>query len=114
MLVMHRYANGHVVWSIVDGLRAGADNDNWDINDYLDDSASLNPRRASGMSGTSTAPSEYVKKDDAMQLLFREHRRITSKDSNGSYVSRRRVLPPSKPDRPETRVRLTATELGLC
>lgn len=73
--------------SIVDGLRAGADNDNWDINDYLDDSASLNPRRASGLSGASAAPSEYVKKDDAMQLLFHEHRCITSKDSEGSYMS---------------------------
>ena len=69
------YANGHVVRSTV---RAGMDDDDWDINDYLDDSAS---HQASRMSGTSTTPSEYVKKDDAMQLLFCEHRRITSKDA---------------------------------
>jgi hypothetical protein len=101
---MRRYANGQVVWSVVDGLRASADDDNWDINDYLEDSASQGPRRASGVSGTSTAPSESTKRDDAVQLLFREHRRVASKDSNGSYVSRRRVLPPSRPDRPETKV----------
>ena len=59
--------------------------DNWDINNYLDDSTSLNPRRASGMSAH-PPPSEYVKKDDAMHILFCEHQRITSKDSNGPRV----------------------------
>lgn len=112
---MRRYANGQVVWSVVDGLRAGADDDNWDINDYLQDSASLGPRRASAMSSTSAAPSESAKRDDAVQLLFREHRRVASKDSNGSYVSRRRVLPPSRTDRPETKVWLARIhDISLC
>ena len=101
-----------MVWSVVDGLRASADDDSWDINDYLEDSASLDPRRASGVSNTSTAPSEFARKDDTMQLLFREHRRMASKDSNGSYVSKRRVLPPSRSDRPETKVRLAHEKSG--
>jgi len=65
------------------------------------------------MSGTSTAPSECVGEDDAMHLLFREHRRITSKDSNGSYMLRRRI-PPSRLDSPETRGATDSAGLGLC
>lgn len=88
------------MWSVVDGLRAEAEIDDWDLNDYLDDNVSFDARRASGTSNTSGAPSE-----SAMQLRFREHRRMASKDSDASYVSRRRVLPPSRPERPETKVR---------
>jgi hypothetical protein len=107
------YANGQVVWSVVDGLRAAGEAEDWDINDYLDDSTSVNfdPRRASAQSGHSSVPnSGNGRGEEAMQLLFREHRRMASKESNASsYVSRHRVLPPSQ--RPETKVRFV---IGLC
>jgi len=97
------YSNGQVVWSVVDGLRAGADDD-WDIEDTFDDSLSYvekDPRRGSEVSAVSSARGD----DDPVQLHFKEHKRNPSKESNSSYASRRRVLPPSGMDaRPETKV----------
>lgn len=98
------YSNGHVVWSVVDGLRAGADED-WDLDETFDDSQSYverDPRRGSEVSGVSSARGD----DDPVQLHFKEHKRMSSKESNASYTSRRRVLPPSGMNvRPETKVR---------
>jgi len=106
-LQLIEYSNGQVVWSVVDGLRAGVE-DEWDIDDLADDSFSeRDPRRTSGMSEVSSTrgmPSRGNGSDD-MQLLFKEHKRIASKDSDSSYVSRRKVLPPSRlVSRPETKV----------
>jgi len=93
----------------VDGLRAAAE-DEWDIDDLADDTLSYSerdPRRGSGLSEVSMRggnPSRGNGSDD-MQLMFKEHRRVASKDSDSSYVSRRKVLPPSRPaPRPETKV----------
>ncbi len=101
------YSNGHVVWSVVDGLRAGVDED-WDIEDTFDDTQSYverDPRRGSDISGVSSARGD----DDPVQLHFKEHKRMSSKESNSSYASRRRVLPPSGMDvRPETKVSSTS------
>ncbi|KAF9518184.1 hypothetical protein BS47DRAFT_1278003, partial [Hydnum rufescens UP504] len=111
-LQLVEYSNGQLVWSVVDGLRASAEDD-WDI-DELDDSVSYSerdPRRGSGMSEMSLrggTPSRGNASDD-VQLLFKEHRRMASKDSDSSYVSRRKVLPPSRLVRPETKVYYSST-----
>ncbi|KAF8310446.1 hypothetical protein DL93DRAFT_1592759 [Clavulina sp. PMI_390] len=97
------YPSGRVLWSTADGRRAEAGEDPRDINEYFDgDGASFDPRRASGFSSASGVPSEAPSREDTMQLIFREHRRMAPKESSASYASRRRVL---RPDiRPETKV----------
>lgn len=106
-LQLVEYSNGQVVWSVVDSLRsagAGADSE-YDYDGVGDDSSLFDRNRASTMSTETDGANRGDSRDDAVQLLFREHRRISSKGSGTSFVSRRKVLPPSKSDfRPETKV----------
>ncbi|KAI0048567.1 hypothetical protein FA95DRAFT_1517317 [Auriscalpium vulgare] len=76
-------ANGETIWSIVNGLRD-------------DDAESFYGSRASFMS-------EYSLRDEGVQLFFKEHGRKTSKDSQSSFLSRRRTTQ-GVPKRPETKV----------
>ncbi|KAF8334281.1 uncharacterized protein EI90DRAFT_3121608 [Cantharellus anzutake] len=102
-LQLVEYSNGQVVWSVVDGLRAGADDD-WDLEDTFDDTQSFTERDPRHRSQISSVRSGDF--NDPVQLFFKEHKRMPSKESNSSYISRRRVLPPSRTadPRPETKV----------
>ncbi|KAI0259943.1 hypothetical protein BC834DRAFT_590323 [Gloeopeniophorella convolvens] len=75
-------ANGETIWSIVNGLRD-------------DDEESFYGNRASFVS-------EYSLRDEGVQVFFKEHNRTGSKDSQASFLSRRKTL--QNPKRPETKV----------
>ncbi|KAH9063722.1 hypothetical protein EDB83DRAFT_2519878 [Lactarius deliciosus] len=76
-------ANGETIWSIVNGLRD-------------DDEESFYGNRASFVS-------EYSLRDnEGVQVFFKEHGRKGSKDSQASFVSRKK--PAQGPKRPETKV----------
>ncbi|KAH9038984.1 hypothetical protein EDB85DRAFT_2141550 [Lactarius pseudohatsudake] len=76
-------ANGETIWSIVNGLRD-------------DDEESFYGNRASFVS-------EYSLRDnEGVQVFFKEHGRKGSKDSQASFVSRKKPAQGSK--RPETKV----------
>jgi hypothetical protein len=82
------YANGQVVWSIVEGLRSGGD----DLDSGMD-SESLFRNRASVASDYSAMRDSP---NEALRLLFNAHRRTASGGSGPSFVSQRKVLPSSK------------------
>lgn len=76
-------ANGETIWSIVNGLRD-------------DDEESFYGNRASFVS-------EYSLRDnEGVQVFFKEHGRKGSKDSQASFLSRKKTTQSSK--RPETKV----------
>lgn len=79
-------SNGEVVWSVVDAMR----------NDIMadDDGSSIYQPRLSTTSDASLVPREGI------QVLFKEHRRMGSKGSATSAMSRRKA----NPNRPETKV----------
>ena len=90
--VLH-LSNGQVIWSVLDSLRAAAD----------EDSESLFRRSMASSRGNDVS--------EDMEVRFKEHKRWDSKGSNysqGSHLSRRRQLVPSGP-RPETKVRFAGT-----
>jgi len=86
-------ANGETIWSIVNGLRD-------------DDEESIYGNRASFVS-------EYSLRDnDGVQVFFKEHGRTGSKDSQASFLSRKKTTPQG-PKRPETKVFFSsATQIG--
>ncbi|KAI0060804.1 hypothetical protein BV25DRAFT_1827349 [Artomyces pyxidatus] len=87
-------ANGETIWSIVNGLRD-------------DDAESFYGNRASFVS-------EYSLRDasEGVQLFFKEHGRKASKDSNTSFLSRRKTTQ-GQPKRPETKVFFSSsTQIG--
>jgi serine/arginine repetitive matrix protein 2 len=49
--------------------------------------------------------SEYSVRDEGVQLFFKEHGRTGSKDSQSSFLSRKKATPTSAQKRPETKVR---------
>ncbi|KAH9967959.1 hypothetical protein BC827DRAFT_458972 [Russula dissimulans] len=77
-------ANGETIWSIVNGLRD-------------DDDESFYGSRASFVS-------EYSFRDEGMQVFFKEHGRKGSKDSQSSFLSRKKATAAQAQKRPETRV----------
>ncbi|TFY79300.1 hypothetical protein EWM64_g4710 [Hericium alpestre] len=84
-------ANGETIWSIVNGLRD-------------DDTESYYGNRASFRS-------EYSFRDnDGVQVFFKDHGRKTSKDSNASYLSRRKTYQSQAPKRPETKVFFSSSQ----
>ncbi|KAI0253857.1 hypothetical protein BJV78DRAFT_134414 [Lactifluus subvellereus] len=85
-------ANGETIWSIVNGLRD-------------DDEESFYGNRASFVS-------EYSLRDnEGVQVFFKEHGRTGSKDSQASFLSRRKT--PQGPKRPETKVFFSSsTQIG--
>lgn len=76
-------ANGETIWSIVNGLRD-------------DDEESFYGNRASFVS-------EYSLRDESVQVFFKEHGRTGSKDSQSSFLSRKKATQASS-KRPETKV----------
>jgi hypothetical protein len=75
-------ANGETIWSIVNGLRD-------------DDEESFYGNRASFVS-------EYSLRDEGVQVFFKEHGRTGSKDSQSSFLSRKKATQAAK--RPDTKV----------
>lgn len=96
--VLH-LSNGQVIWSVLDSLRAAAD----------EDSESLFRRSMASSRGNDIS--------DDMEVRFKEHKRWDSKGSNysqGSHLSRRRQPGPSPSGpRPETKVRFTRTNISM-
>jgi hypothetical protein len=87
--VLH-LSNGQVIWSVLDSLRAAAE----------EDTESLFRRSMASSRGNDV--------NEDMEVRFKEHKRWDSKGSNysqGSHLSRRRQGVPSGP-RPETKVRI--------
>lgn len=76
-------ANGETIWSIVNGLRD-------------DDEESSYGNRASFVS-------EYSLRDEGVQVFFKEHGRTGSKDSQSSFLSRKKATQASS-KRPDTKV----------
>lgn len=88
-------SNGQVIWSVVDGLRAGFA----DENDEDD--------RSSFTSEFSTAPPS---RDETVQLFVRGHQRNqSSKGSVASIPARKRLAPLLGIPRPETKVYFSST-----
>ncbi|KAA1471322.1 hypothetical protein DENSPDRAFT_837290 [Dentipellis sp. KUC8613] len=89
-------ANGETIWSIVNGLRD-------------DDAESFYGNRASFLS-------EYSFKEgsaEGVQVFFKEHGRKASKESNNSYISRRKTFQSQGAKRPETKVFFSSsTQIG--
>jgi serine/arginine repetitive matrix protein 2 len=84
-------ANGETIWSIVSGLRD-------------DDEDSSYGNRASFVS-------EYSLRDEGVQVFFKEHGRTGSKDSQSSFLSRKKAT--QGPKRPETKVFFSSsTQIG--
>ncbi|KZT56430.1 hypothetical protein CALCODRAFT_555942 [Calocera cornea HHB12733] len=88
-------SNGQVIWSVVDGLRAGIsdENDEDDRSSFGSDFSAVPPSR-----------------DEAVQLFVRGHKRNeSSRGSSISIPSRRRPAPFSAQPRPETKVYFSST-----
>ncbi|KDQ06736.1 hypothetical protein BOTBODRAFT_243384 [Botryobasidium botryosum FD-172 SS1] len=81
-------SNGEVVWQVIDGLRS-----NTAFGDYEDDHFQHRASIASEYSGRDA-------RDDPVKLLFKEHKRMSSKGSVAS--SRKKLFTPNA--RPETKV----------
>ncbi|KAG8903814.1 hypothetical protein FRB99_002705 [Tulasnella sp. 403] len=86
-------SNGEVIWSVVDAMRSDLALD--------DEVASLYQSRLSMTSDWSGKSREDGK--DNVQVLFREHRRMGSKGSVASSLSRHKVLA-ANGKRPETKI----------
>jgi serine/arginine repetitive matrix protein 2 len=100
-------ANGETIW--LAPIRAPtatlADEINWHpharstVSGLRDDEDSLYGNRASFVS-------EYSLRDEGVQVFFKEHGRTGSKDSQSSFLSRKKATTTTQgPKRPETKVR---------